>query len=319
MIWRAVRAVVIVAALPAALAACSEADLALHLAKQAGRDEPQSPSGGAYKVGKPYQVAGVWYYPREDPTYDRTGIASWYGDAFHGKRTANGEIYDMNALTAAHKTLPMPSKVRVTNLENGRSLVLRVNDRGPFAPGRIIDVTRRAAQLLGFYNKGTAKVRVTAVSEGPATLVAEKPKTPAAQRTALPALPRGEISTGSLAPPPGLDEAKAEPSGEARIASSGDAPLPSATPEAAPQVERLPVKASTSIFVQAGAFASAENANRLRARLAYIGPSRVSNVVRRGQELFRVRIGPLATVAQADQALQQVIAAGIPDAQIIVD
>src|SRR6476659_8068758 len=116
---------------------------------------------GTYKVGIPYQVGDTWYYPHEQSNYDETGIASWYGPTFYGKPTADGEIYDGEGLTAAHRTLPMPVNVRVTNLENGKSLVLRVNDRGPFASGRIIDVSRHAAELLGFYAKGTAQVRVT--------------------------------------------------------------------------------------------------------------------------------------------------------------
>lgn len=115
---------------------------------------------GTYRVGRPYQMRGVWYYPAVDYDYDRTGIASWYGEEFEGRLTANGEIFDLNQLTAAHTTLPMPSIVQVTNLENGRSLQLRVNDRGPFVDGRLIDVTRRAAQLLGFENQGTTRVRV---------------------------------------------------------------------------------------------------------------------------------------------------------------
>ncbi len=115
---------------------------------------------GYYKVGQPYQIDGIWYYPREDWSYDETGIASWYGEEFHGRYTADGEIFDLNSLTAAHPTLPMPVVVRVTNLENGRTIKLRVNDRGPYAAGRVIDVSRRAAQLLGFEAQGTAKVRV---------------------------------------------------------------------------------------------------------------------------------------------------------------
>ena len=116
--------------------------------------------GGVYKVGNPYQIMGKWYYPKEDYHYSEVGIASWYGDDFHAKKTANGEKYDMNTLTAAHRTLPLPSIVRVTNLENGRSLVLRVNDRGPYAKDRIIDISKRGAQLLGYQTKGTTKVRV---------------------------------------------------------------------------------------------------------------------------------------------------------------
>ncbi|MBX7201265.1 MAG: septal ring lytic transglycosylase RlpA family protein, partial [Rhodospirillaceae bacterium] len=115
---------------------------------------------GYFKIGTPYQVDGKWYYPAEDYAYVQEGIASWYGQDFHGKKTANGEKYDMNAITAAHPTLPMPSVVRVTNLDNGRQLNVRVNDRGPFHSSRIIDLSRRAAQLLGFYEVGTAHVRV---------------------------------------------------------------------------------------------------------------------------------------------------------------
>ena len=120
----------------------------------------QAFGSGTYKVGKPYQVEGKWYYPKVDLAYDERGVASWYGPNFHGKKTANGEIFDMTLISAAHKTLPMPSVVRVTNLENGRSLIIRINDRGPFVRGRIIDLSRRAAELLGFSNKGTAMVQV---------------------------------------------------------------------------------------------------------------------------------------------------------------
>jgi rare lipoprotein A len=123
-----------------------------------------------YKVGSPYMINGVTYHPREDLGYRRTGIASYYGGErrgvdFHGRPTANGEIYDMYGMTAAHPTLPMPSVVNVTNLENGRSLVLRVNDRGPFHDDRLIDVSRLAARELGFEHKGTARVRVEVLPE----------------------------------------------------------------------------------------------------------------------------------------------------------
>jgi rare lipoprotein A len=119
----------------------------------------------AYMVGQPYQINGRTYYPREDFDYDRTGTASWYGSDFHGRRTANGETYDMNAMTAAHPTLPMPTIVRVTNLDNGRSVIVRINDRGPFAEDRIIDMSRAGAQELAFENKGLARVRVTVLRE----------------------------------------------------------------------------------------------------------------------------------------------------------
>lgn len=116
--------------------------------------------GGVFKVGQPYTMGGRWYVPREEPGYERTGLASWYGADFHGRKTANGEIYDMNALTAAHPTLPMPSYVYVTNLANGRTILVRVNDRGPYVADRLIDLSARAARLLGTSERGVAQVRV---------------------------------------------------------------------------------------------------------------------------------------------------------------
>ncbi len=123
--------------------------------------------GGRYWVGKPYEIAGELYEPREEPNYNREGKASWYGAAFHGKLTANGEIFDRAAITAAHPTLPLPSYVRVTNLDNDRSMIVRVNDRGPFKYGRLIDVSEQTAALLGFHKRGLARVRVEYVSKAP--------------------------------------------------------------------------------------------------------------------------------------------------------
>jgi len=133
--------------------------------------EVASKPRGKFRVGQPnyttksYQINGVWYYPKVDYGYDQTGIASWYGEQFNLRPTADGEIFDMNQLSAAHKTLPLPSVVEVTNLQNGRELRLRVNDRGPFVDDRLIDVSRRAAQLLGFERSGTAPVRVKVLKE----------------------------------------------------------------------------------------------------------------------------------------------------------
>lgn len=123
--------------------------------------------GGRYHVGKPYQVKGKWYRPKEDPDYVKTGAASWYGDAFHGRLTANGEVYDMTHLTAAHPTMPLPSYARVTNVQNGSSVLVRVNDRGPFAHDRVIDLSERAADLLGYKSVGVAKVKVEYVGPAP--------------------------------------------------------------------------------------------------------------------------------------------------------
>jgi rare lipoprotein A len=129
--------------------------------------EPVPKGGGTYRVGKPYIVAGRIYVPEEDVNYREEGMASWYGDDFHGRQTANGEVFDMGALTAAHPTLPMPCYARVTNLSNGKSLIVRVNDRGPYHGNRLIDVSNKAAELLEFKGNGVARVRVEYVGRAP--------------------------------------------------------------------------------------------------------------------------------------------------------
>ena len=116
--------------------------------------------GGRYQVGKPYKIKNKWYYPKEQPGYNKTGMASWYGPNFHGRLTANGEVYDQYSLSAAHPTLPLPSYAKVTNLENGSSVIVRINDRGPFSSKRIIDLSAQASQMLGYQKKGLTKVRV---------------------------------------------------------------------------------------------------------------------------------------------------------------
>jgi rare lipoprotein A len=294
---------------------------------------------GVYKVGKPYQIAGTWYYPAVDYDYSETGIASWYGPDFHGKDTANGEPYDMNELTAAHRTLPMPSMVRVTNLENGRQIALRVNDRGPFARNRIIDVSRRAAQLLGFEQQGTARVRVDIMAAEsrqiallagagtpapPAsaipTTVASSGTAPAQPAAAAPALaaPTARLETEALPPPPGASAAAPAP------VASKPAPQvlaqrpPAAEPEPDGKVFIVPVR-QTAMFIQAGAFTNIANASRLRAQLAALGPSRVVPAVIGNQQFYRVRLGPIASLAAADQMLDRVVSAGHPEARLIVD
>jgi rare lipoprotein A len=129
--------------------------------------EPVPKGGGTYHVGQPYTVNGQTYYPSENPRYREEGVASWYGPDFHGRLTANGEVFDMHSITAAHPTLPIPSYARVTNLENTRSIIVRINDRGPYTRGRIIDLSIGAAHALGFYGDGLARVRVEYVGRAP--------------------------------------------------------------------------------------------------------------------------------------------------------
>lgn len=289
---------------PTALAA-SAILLALVLAGCASDDLPTGANGGHYKVGSAYQIKGVWYYPKEEPGYDETGIASWYGDYFHGRKTANGEIYNMNSLTAAHRTLPLPTFVDVTNLENGKQIRLRVNDRGPYARGRIIDVSRRAAELLGFKDKGVAKVRVTFAGRvngiGPTS---QAPATAAP----LAAVTMEPLDGGAATAP------------ETRTASLGPAiPMTGGVDALEGEVRQVPVTGKTSIWVQTGAFESSSNAQRQLSQLNKAGPARVAESRTSGRAIYRVRLGPIASVEDADAKLDQVIGLGFNGAQIVVD
>lgn len=238
-----------------------------------------SAKGSSYKIGKPYKIRGQWYYPAEDYGYSEVGTASWYGEDFHAKYTANGEVYNMHTLTAAHRTLPLPSIVRVTNLENGRSLVLRVNDRGPFAKNRIIDISKRGAQLLGFQNKGTAKVRVEIMAEESKDLkqaILNKTETKLAQQ-----LPE--------------DNAGAVRSYTSQQALKG------------------------KYFVQAGSFSSREVADGLTARLTRFGNISTMPADVNGNRYYRVRMGPYTCEADARKALAQIENFGVAGAAVIKD
>jgi rare lipoprotein A len=329
IVWRigrlAFSSIVVLAVMRRYVLAVSLCGLALVLAACASRTpprvaEPPSVPHGVYKIGNPYQISGVWYYPAEDLNYDESGIASWYGQDFHGKYTANGEVFDLNGLTAAHRTLPMPSVVQVTNLENGRTLKLRVNDRGPFARGRIIDLSRRAAQLLGFDAPGTARVRVRILAPETiqAKLLAERAAGQAVAESAPP-VPVAPVTTEKLPVPPGVRVAR----NELPVAPARPPPAPEPQPVLAPpplpeQVTSVPVLA-TNIYIQAGAFARPENANRLKAKLASLGNVRVSGSYVNGANFYRVRLGPLGSVAEADRLLDRVVDSGVPEARIVVD
>jgi rare lipoprotein A len=307
------------AALALSLAACGSAP--------SGNGERVPPGGGKgiYKVGQPYQIDGTWYYPAEDWNYDETGIASWYGEQFHGKYTANGEVFDLNQVTAAHRTLPMPTVVRVTNLENGRSIEARVNDRGPYARGRIIDMSRRAAQLLGFEGQGTAKVRVqidVPASIQVASLAGRRGTEPALAAAAPPpqAAPVPPVAAEPLPAPPGVSMAANKPVLPPPPASQNLPPQPdqpiAETP--LPQNVRVVPVMPTGIYIQAGAFASVDRAVQLKARLEKYGPVNVTAAKVSGVNMYRVRVGPVPSVDQADTLLNQVISTS-PEARIVVN
>ncbi len=314
------------------LSGCSEAELAAHVAKTL---PGSSGSKGDFKIGNPYKVAGKWYTPSESYDLVETGIASWYGPNFHGKKTANGEKFNMYELTAAHRTLQLPSLVRVTNLENGRALVVRVNDRGPFKRGRIIDLSKKAAELLGFKNQGTAKVRVE-VLERESRAIAEAAK-------------RGEDTRGVEV---AMNESAQERGGYARVrqnipeqrapiqtaqmqnsteraivpqAVEREALAPTSVPGHSvdgrfypdPVVKTVPV-APTSIYVQAGSFGNMDNANNFARSLIRFGDAQVYPAMVNGQQFYRVRIAS-PNVAQADAVLARLADAGMSNAIIVVD
>ncbi|MBV8060308.1 MAG: septal ring lytic transglycosylase RlpA family protein [Alphaproteobacteria bacterium] len=278
---------------------------------QQAQGQGQLPSGAHYKVGEPYQINGAWFYPKEDYSYDETGIASWYGDAFHEGTTANGEIFNKNELTAAHKTLPLPTLARVTNLDNGRSIVVRINDRGPFSGARIIDVSQRAAQLLGFEGKGTAKVRVQVLADeskaiadamrhyggaAPAALASAE-TAPAPQSAALAA-----VETKTLEP------VQTTPAVHQQLLQT----------KPVAQYVQLPVAAAGKIYVQGGAFTVLDNATKLQQELSKFGPVSVSDIQINGTMFHRVRVGPVASVDEADKLLSRIKRSGILNARTVV-
>lgn len=278
-------------------------------------------SQGHFKVGSQYKVDGKWYQPRETYNFTQTGIASWYGPNFHGKLTANGEVYDQNALTAAHKTLQIPSIVRVTNLENGRSLIVRVNDRGPFSRGRIIDMSKRGAELLKFKNQGTAKVKVQ-VLEKESRAVAEAAK----QGIDVSGI---EIALNEGGPLPGYmndidnNQNNSTPTPLTRTASLSPTsiiePVQTQTLNAPVQTIQEAPLGLGNIFVQTGSFSSLPNAQAEAARLSALGNARVYPADINGQTFYRVRLGPVKEVVNADKLLNSAVSAGQNNAIIVVD
>ena len=222
-----------------------------------------APTAVAPFAGPPYQVAGRWYVPAHEPNYNEVGIASWYGPTFHGKASASGETFNENDLTAAHPTLPIPSLVRVSNLENGKSVVVRLNDRGPFVDDRIIDLSKAAGAALDMHGKGTAKVRVEYVGPAPA--------------------PGGGAPAPVAAQPQRLDVA-----------------MRSLPPIVAKPVAAKPV---SGFYLQAGSFSDLGNAHALRGRLAGAGPVAIETALVNGAAFYRVMLGPWTSREDAEAAL----------------
>ena len=303
------------------LGACSTAELAIDLAKKYQRTQseesiarPGVVAAPHYKVGNPYQIGGVWYYPERNLTYDETGIASWYGDEFAGKLTANGEIFDPSLISAAHKTLPMPSIVRVTNLDIGKSIVVRINDRGPYVSGRIIDMSREGARLLGFKDKGIARVRVQVLTElslqhekfakaGQFPLLGDaKADSPPTTAVKKPSVSLSARTTRAAAVKPKAGESAVNLLASVR---SGE------VLDTNPQI--------TDLWVQIGAFHSEANAVNVLRKVQDIAPGEISQVQNNGQNFFRSRIGPLSDIDEADRILDVIFQRGFKGAKIVVE
>jgi len=265
------------------------------------RIEPRARSGNPPF----YDVFGKRYYVLSSSVgYRERGVASWYGPGFHNVRTSIGEPYDMYGMTAAHKTLPLPAYVRVTNLQNGRSVVVRVNDRGPFVGNRIIDLSYSAAVKLDMLRNGTAMVEVRTIdpSVPPPVITASATPAPAAAPPAATAL--------TIVAPAAAAPASSAPAGSA---PAGSAPAGSGVTS--------PAAAATALFVQAGAFSDPANAERLAEKLR--GGNYGKVIVRddqiAGRRMYRVRIGPVPSVAEFDRVVAALERAGINDAHLALD
>jgi len=315
------------------LVGCSSGDAVRRSPKYTGPD-PIPKGGGQYKVGKPYKIGGRWYHPKEDPSYDRTGTASWYGPNFHRHMTANGEWFDQDHLTAAHPTLPLPTYARVTNLENGRQIIVRVNDRGPYAHDRIIDLSKRSAEVLGFKNKGTARVRVQYVGKAPINddgrhLMAMNRQLHdgGSPRVMMASMEKGRADANRRPASTSATQARMkQPTGQAPVQQAqatmaAAAPLPESgrNVPTGTQSDTIGTWADGGVYIQAAAFSDFGNARKAEARLSAFGRVEVTPVTVGARTLYRVRVGPLPDDDAANRTLARVMAAGHADARIVTN
>jgi rare lipoprotein A len=256
---------------------------------------PIPKGGGRYHVGKPYQVAGRWFHPKEDKNYDKQGAASWYGEAFHRRKTSNGEYFDMNMFSAAHPTLPLPSYAKVTNLENGKTIVVRINDRGPFVGTRIIDLSKRSSDVLGFRGQGKANVRVQWIGNAPLNdkgshlAMMNKSLNKGASLRQLAAVAKG--NDVQIAEAPRKDK-KLKVAGQNGITAQVNGPL----------------------IVVVGTFNKAANAQAAYDQVADFGPAQLIEHSGANGTVYRVQLGPFRSSLGAEDVVAQLRAEGFPDA-----
>ena len=254
-----------------------------------------------YKIGKKYNVGGKYYYPKKDLYYNKTGIASWYGPKFHGKLTANGEIYNQYALTAAHKTLPLPSAVKVTNLKNNKSIVLRINDRGPFVNDRIIDLSSKSADILDLKREGTGLVRVQILREK--SLCLEK----LAKQGSFPEindLKETELPNISI---PRKVAVKIKNTKNQKIV----------TKKINYNLKNL--NKEYKIYIKLASFSSKKNAEIMKKKVSYIDKVKIYKIYKMNKTLYQVKAGPFLSVEKVDQLHSLLLQKGMQGAKIIIE
>jgi rare lipoprotein A len=254
-----------------------------------------------YKIGKKYNVGGKYYYPKKDLYYNKTGIASWYGPKFHGKLTANGEIYNQYALTAAHKTLPLPSAVKVTNLKNNKSIVLRINDRGPFVNDRIIDLSSKAADILDLKREGTGLVRVQILREK--SLYLEK----LAKQGSFPEindLKETELPNITI---PSKVAVKIKDTKNQKIV----------TKKINYNLKNL--NKEYKIYIKLASFSSKKNAEIMKKKVSYIDKVKIYKIYKLNKTLYQVKAGPFLSVEKVDQLHSLLLQKGMQGAKIIIE
>jgi len=254
-----------------------------------------------YKIGKKYSVGGKYYYPKKDLYYNKTGIASWYGPKFHGKLTANGEIYNQYALTAAHKTLPLPSAVKVTNLKNNKSIVLRINDRGPFVNDRIIDLSSKAADILDLKREGTGLVRVQILKDK--SLYLEK----LAKQGSFPEindLKETELPNITI---PSKVAVKIKDTKNQKIV----------TKKINYNLKNL--NKEYKIYIKLASFSSKKNAEIMKKKVSYIDKVKIYKIYKSNKTLYQVKAGPFLSVEKVDQLHSLLLQKGMQGAKIIIE
>ena len=254
-----------------------------------------------YKIGKKYNVGGKYYYPKKDLYYNKTGIASWYGPKFHGKLTANGEIYNQYALTAAHKTLPLPSAVKVTNLKNNKFIVLRINDRGPFVNDRIIDLSSKAADILDLKREGTGLVRVQILREKSLYLekLAKQGSFPEINNLKATELPNITI--------PRKVAVKIKDTKNQKIITKKI------------NYNLKNFNKEYKIYIKLASFSSKKNAEIMQKKVSYIDKVKIYKIYKMNRTLYQVKAGPFLSVEKVDQLHSLLLQKGMQGAKIIIE